>query len=104
MLKLNKEYTYREICNELGWKVFTGGDSKKAQLKEIESAYRFFHPENKKTHKSKKSNIFTEMIRETVQPSVKFNGASATQRTLILQWIIFVLSSQEINVWNSRSL
>ena len=48
MLKLNKEYTYREICNELGWKVFTGGDSKKAQLKEIESAYRFFHPENKK--------------------------------------------------------
>ena len=74
MLKLNKEYTYREICNELGWKVFTGGDSKKAQLKEIESAYRFFHPENKKTHKSKKSYIFTEMIRETVHPSVKFNG------------------------------
>lgn len=74
MLKLNKEYTYKQICEELGWNVFTGGDSKKAQLKEIESAYKFYHPENKKTHKPKKSYIFTEMLREPVQPSVKFNG------------------------------
>ena len=37
MLKLNKEYTYKQICEELGWNVFTGGDSKKAQIKEIES-------------------------------------------------------------------
>lgn len=74
MLKLNKEYTYKQICEELGWNVFTGGDSKKAQIKEIESAYKFYHPENKKTHKPKKSYIFTEMIRETVQPSVKNNG------------------------------
>lgn len=74
MLKLNKEYTYKQICEELGWNVFTGGDSKKAQIKEIESAYKFYHPENKKTHKPKKSYIFTEMLREPVQPSVKNNG------------------------------
>ena len=74
MLKLNKEYTYKQICEEIGWNVFTGGDSKQAQIKEIESAYKFYHPENKKTHKPKKSYIFTEMIRETVHPSVKNNG------------------------------
>lgn len=73
MLKLNQEYTYKEICNELGWKV-SDGNSKKAQIREIESAFKFFHPENKKTHKPKKSYIFTEMIREPLQPSVKNNG------------------------------
>ena len=74
MIELNKEYTYKEICEELNWKSFTGGDSKKAQIKEIESAYKFYHPENKKTHKPKKSYIFTEMIREPEQPTVKNNG------------------------------
>ena len=45
MLELNKEYTYPQICKILGWKV-TDGNSKKAQLKEIESAYEFYHPIN----------------------------------------------------------
>ena len=61
MLELNKEYTYKEICEELNWKLFTGGDSKKAQIREIESAFKFYHPENKKTHKPKKSYIFTSV-------------------------------------------
>ena len=58
MLELNKEYTYKEICSVLGWKESTGNQKIK-QIKEIKSSYEFFHPENKKTHKPKKSyNIF----------------------------------------------
>ena len=38
MLELNKEYTYSQICEELGWKTSTG-NSKKAQIKEIELAF-----------------------------------------------------------------
>ena len=59
MIELQKEYTYTQICDELGWKYHSGGDSKKAQIKEIESAYEFYHPINKKTHKEKKSYVFT---------------------------------------------
>lgn len=81
MLELNKEYTYREICEELNWKINTGC-SKKAQIKEIESAFKFYHPENKKTHKPKKSYIFTEIFREPVQPSVKNNGGSNNNKNI----------------------
>lgn len=65
MLELNKEYTYAQICKILRWKV-TGGDSKKAQLKEIESAYEFYHPMNKKTHKPKKSYTQTSLIKNGI--------------------------------------
>lgn len=82
MLELNKEYTYREICEELKWKIYNGGDSKKAQIKEIESAFKFFHPENKKTHKPKKSYIFIEILKEPVQPSVKNNGGSNNNKNI----------------------
>ena len=58
-IELNKEYTYQQICKILGWDL-KAGNSKKAQIKEIESAYEFYHPENKKTHKQKKSYIFTQ--------------------------------------------
>lgn len=33
MIELNKEYTYKDICEELGWQVYSGGNSKKAQIK-----------------------------------------------------------------------
>ena len=36
MIELNKEYTYAQICKILGWEQ-KAGNSKKAQLKEIES-------------------------------------------------------------------
>lgn len=68
MLEMNKEYTYKEIIRELGWKEY-GGDSKKAQINEIENAYNFYHPMNKKTHKEKKSYIFTEQLRTPIEPS-----------------------------------
>lgn len=42
MLELNKEYTYSQICEIVGWKV-AEGNSKKAQIHEIESAYEFYH-------------------------------------------------------------
>lgn len=68
MLELNREYTYKEIIKELGWEE-KGGNSKKAQIKEIESSYEFYHPMNNKTHKEKKSYIFTEQLKTPVEPS-----------------------------------
>lgn len=73
MLELNKEYTYKQICETLGWKV-QAGNSKIAQINEIEDAYEFYHPINKKTHKEKKSYIFTKKLRDLVKPS-KANSA-----------------------------
>lgn len=81
MLELNKEYTYAQICKILRWKV-TGGDSKKAQLKEIESAYEFYHPMNKKTHKPKKSYIFTRKIRDVVEPSKSNCGGAHNTKNI----------------------
>lgn len=66
-LELNKEYTYKQICEALGW-TYTGGTSKDAQIKEIESAFEFKHPMNKKTHKQKKSYIFTKQLRSLNKP------------------------------------
>ena len=70
MLELNKEYTYTEICEALDWTVYSGGASRKAQIKEIESSYEFYHPMNKKTHKEKKSYIFTKQLKEMIKPSL----------------------------------
>lgn len=80
MLELNKEYTYSQICEILGWEQ-KAGNSKKAQLKEIESAYEFYHPMNKKTHKPKKSYIFTRKIRDIIKPS-KENSAGNNRKNI----------------------
>lgn len=82
MLELNKEYTYKEIIETLGWTLFTGGCSKKAQIKEIEDAYEFYHPMNKKTHKEKKSYIFTKQLRELVEPSKSNCGGSHNTKNI----------------------
>lgn len=81
MLELHKEYTYAQICKILGWKV-TGGDSKKAQLKEIESAYEFYYPINKKTNKPKKTYIFTRKIRDVVEPSKSNCGGAHNTKNI----------------------
>ncbi len=65
---LNTEYTYKQLCELLGWKNYSGGNGKKAQIKEIESSFEFYHPMNKKTHKEKKSYIFTKQLKELVEP------------------------------------
>lgn len=75
MIELNKEYSYSELCRELGWTESTGRQ-KQRQIKAVEEAYKFFHPENTKTHKLKKSYIFTEKIKELVlSDGRKSNGA-----------------------------
>lgn len=72
MLEFNKEYTYQQICDALGWGKQTGC-SKIAQINEIESCYEFYHPINKKTHKEKKSYIFTNQIKDVQVPSRQNN-------------------------------
>lgn len=57
-LELNKEYTYPQICETVGWKQTTG-DSRMAQIREIEDANEYYHPINKKTHKPK-SRIYLQ--------------------------------------------
>ena len=32
MIELNKEYTYSQICEIVGWKYYSGGNGKKAQI------------------------------------------------------------------------
>lgn len=78
MLELNKEYTYKEIIEILGWEE-KAGNSKKAQIKEIESAFEYYHPINKKTHKEKKSYIFTKQLRELVEPSMANSAGNNTK-------------------------
>lgn len=67
-LELNREYTYKQICKVLGWKYYTGGNSKDAQIREIEAAFEFYHPMNKKTHNPKCSYIFTQQLGELNKP------------------------------------
>ena len=81
-LEINKEYTYSQICAVLGWDK-KAGNSKKAQINEIESAYEFYHPQNNKTHKEKKSYIFTRKLRELSEPS-KSNSAGNNNRNIRL--------------------
>ena len=69
MLELNKEYTYSQICEYLGWKQ-SAGNSKKAQIKEIERCFEWYRPINKKTHKEKKSYIFTKQLKDPIEPSL----------------------------------
>lgn len=63
ILELNKEYTYPQICEIVGWKK-QSNESKDMQIRAIESAYEFYHPISKKTHKEKKSYMFTKKLHE----------------------------------------
>lgn len=81
MLELEKEYTYSQICETLGWKQ-KAGNSKKAQINELESAFEWYHPINKKTHKEKKSYIFTKQLRELVEPSKSNCGGSRNLKNI----------------------
>jgi len=67
----------------------TTGNARIAQMKEIESAYEFYHPVNKKTHKPKKSYIFMKKLRDLVEPS-KSNcgGAHNTKNIQSMIWYL----------------
>ncbi len=80
-LELNKEYTYPQICETVGWKQTTGA-SKMAQIREIEDANEYYHPINKKTHKPKKSYVFTKKLRDLVEPSRENNGGAHNTKNI----------------------
>ena len=105
MIELNKEYTYQQICEILGWKVYTGGASKKAQIKELESCFKFYHPENKKTHKPKKSYIFTKMLRKPVKPSKSNCGGSHNNKNIapMIKLLKAILCDDDLDEYYSFS-
>jgi len=93
MLELNKEYTYSQICEMVGWKI-SAGDQKKAQIKEIEAAFEFYHPINKKTHKEKKSYIFTKQLREINE--IKHGGVRNKKAIQPMLDFLAMMSKNEI--------
>ena len=104
-IKLNTEYTYSQICEIVGWEQ-KAGNSKKAQIKEIESCFEFYHPENKKTHKPKKSYIFTKQLKDLVEPSVKNNGGSNNNKNItpMIDYLLRIASETEFNVGTDMTL
>lgn len=76
MIELNAEYTYEEICEEVGWSYQrTNNKTKQNQIDCIESSFEWFHPINKKTKKPKKSYIFTKQLKEPeLEDGRKNNG------------------------------
>ena len=101
---LNKEYTYSQICEIVGWKKYSGGNAKKAQIKEIESSFEWYHPMNKKTHKEKKSYIFTKQLREPVEPSKSNNGGSNNNKNITPMIDYLLRIANDINIDNSMTL
>ena len=80
MIKLNTEYTYKEICNELGWNIQSGNNRiKQKQIKTLEESYEFYHPENKKTHKPKKSYVFTKQLKEPILVDMRKNNGGVRE-------------------------
>ena len=102
---LNKEYTYSQICEVVGWEQ-KAGNSKKAQIKEIESCFEFYHPINKKTHKEKKSYIFTKQLRDLVEPSVQNNGGSNNNKNItpMIDYLLRIATEKEFNVGDYMTL
>ena len=102
MLELNKEYTYSQICEIIGWKIQTS-NAKKAQIKEIESCFEFYHPMNKKTHKEKKSYIFTKQLKEPVEPSRQNNGKKSNDVIDFYDYICFIFNDDYFDEWCSST-
>ena len=99
---LNKEYTYSQICEIVGWKV-QKGNGKLAQIKEIESCFEWYHPENKKTHKPKKSYIFTKQLREPVEPSRQNNGKQSQDVKDFYSYLCSILKDDDMEEWYSST-
>ena len=100
---LNKEYTYSQICEIIGWTVYSGGNVKKAQIKEIELCFEWYHPENKKTHKPKKSYIFTKQLREPVEPSRQNNGKQSNDVIDFYDYLCSIFNDEYFDEWCSST-
>lgn len=57
MLELNREYSYEEMCLELGWVVYQGGSARQRQLDAIKRAYEHHVPINPKSGKPKRGKL-----------------------------------------------
>lgn len=102
MLELNKEYTYSQICEIVGWKI-QKGNGKLAQIKEIESCFEWYHPMNKKTHKEKKSYIFTKQLREPVEPSRQNSGNTSNDVIDFYDYICSIFDEEYLDEWCSST-
>ena len=102
MIELNKEYPYKQIIELLGWEL-TGGTAKKAQSKEIESCFEFYHPMNKKTHKEKKSYRVTKQVRELVEPSRQNNGKQSNDVIDFYDYLCFIFNGEYFDEWCSST-
>lgn len=113
MFELNKEYTYKEICEKLGWNYQPSNNgTKKKQTKCIEESYDFYHPLNCKTKKEKKSYIFTKQIKMPVlDDGRKNNGGfrkNAGRKSILPEeefdylWKVAVSKAYEFNCYYER--
>lgn len=113
MIKLNVEYTYKQICDELGWSYQqSNNNTKKKQIKCIEESYDFYHPINPKTKKEKKSYCFTKQNKEPVlDDGRKNNGGlrkNAGRKNLITKeefdylWKVVASKAYELNDYYGR--
>lgn len=84
MIELNKEYTYSQICEVLHWDI-VAGNSKKAQINEIEKCFEFYHPINTKTKKEKKSYIFTKQLKDPVKPTMDNSAGNNKKNISIME-------------------
>lgn len=105
MIELEKEYIYSQICEILDWTVYSGGNSRKAQIEEIESCFEWYHPVNKKTHKEKKSYIFTKQLREPVEPSKSNCGGSRNNKNIrpMIEYLQGYLSDEYLGSYHSMT-
>lgn len=80
MLEMNKEYTYKEICETLGWQIYTGGNAKKKQIECIENSYKYSHPLTTRKTEKKSVWIFTEKLSEPVIDDKRVNNGGKNSR------------------------
>ena len=102
MIELNKEYTIIKICETLEWE-YAKGNRHKAIVNEIESCFEFYHPENKKTHKPKKSYIFTKQLKEPVEPSRQNNGKQSNDVIDFYDYLCFIFNDEYFDEWCSST-
>ena len=89
MLKLNTEYTLKDMCEILEWKYCSGGNARKKIINEIESSYEYIHPVNKRTGKPKKSYILTKELKKPVLEDNRKPSFSNEEFEYLLNYILF---------------
>lgn len=104
MIELNKEYTVKKSSETLGWK-YAKGNRHNAIVKELESCFEFYHPENKKTHKPKKSYIFTKQLREPIEPSRANNKGGNNTKNIspMIQYMKAIIEDENLGEYHSFS-